>query len=151
VVARAVRRDDFRGTRIVRHQFAGLCGWRLPADFLVRADLRRIRWLVDRKMRHELREHNLDEHQLAAEGDKSPGVLLASGYIAGGAIAGIIIALVQGVMTDLDGRIGKWANAFNPFYASANADWLALIPFVLLVVFLYFVGRGKLLVARQQN
>jgi uncharacterized oligopeptide transporter (OPT) family protein len=32
--------------------------------------------------------------QLVAEGDKSPGVLLASGYIAGGAIAGILIAFM---------------------------------------------------------
>src|SRR6185369_7927652 len=37
-----------------------------------------VRWLVDRRMRHSLREHNLDEAQLTAEGDKSPGVLLAS-------------------------------------------------------------------------
>jgi uncharacterized oligopeptide transporter (OPT) family protein len=29
---------------------------------------------------------------VTAEGDKSPGVLLASGYIAGGAITGIVIA-----------------------------------------------------------
>ena len=40
---------------------------------------------------------NLTEDQLIAEGDKSPGVLMASGYIAGGAIAGIIIAFLAGV------------------------------------------------------
>ena len=38
----------------------------------------------------------LTEEQLTAEGDKSPGVLLASGYIAGGAIAGIVIAFMAG-------------------------------------------------------
>ena len=104
-----------------------------------------VRWLVDRKMRRELSAHNLDETQLAAESDKSPGVLLASGYIAGGAIAGIIIAFVQGVTTKFDMRLTKWAEAANPFFAGVNADWLALIPFVLLAGFLFLVGREMLL------
>ena len=77
-----------------------------------------------------MREHKLDEATLAAESDKSPGVLLASGYIAGGAIAGIVIAFVQGVTTNLDSSITKWASDHNPFFAGPNADWLALIPFV---------------------
>jgi len=110
-----------------------------------------IRWLVDQCMRHELRDQKLDEAQLAAESDKSPGVLLASGYIAGGAIAGILIGLVQGVLTDLDGRLSEWANASNPFFAGTNADLLALIPFILLAGFLYLVARGKLLVGSRQT
>src|SRR5205085_10523652 len=81
-----------------------------------------VRWLVDRRMRHSLREHNLDEAQLTAEGDKSPGVLLASGYIAGGAIAGIIIAFVQGVTIKFDTKITAWAEASNQFYGGPNAD-----------------------------
>jgi len=72
----------------------------------------------------------LTEEQLTAEGDKSPGVLLASGYIAGGAIAGIIIAFMMGVFTKADAATTKWAEAHNPFYDGPNADWLALIPFV---------------------
>ena len=55
-----------------------------------------VRWLVDAYHRRKHQGKNLSEDQLAAEGDKSPGVLLASGYIAGGAIAGIVIALMQG-------------------------------------------------------
>jgi hypothetical protein len=100
-----------------------------------------VRWLVDYRMRRALREHKLDEEALVAESDKSPGVLLASGYIAGGAIAGILIAFVQGVTTRLDSRINTWASDHNPFFAGPNADWLALIPFVVLVVFLYLTGR----------
>ncbi len=100
-----------------------------------------VRWVVDWRMRHALREHNLDEEALVAESDKSPGVLLASGYIAGGAIAGIVIAFVQGVTTKLDSRISTWAGAHNPFFAGPNADWLAMIPFVLLAGFLYLTGR----------
>jgi len=110
-----------------------------------------IRWLVDRKRRHELRGHQLDEEQLTAEGDKSPGVLLASGYIAGGAIAGIIIALVQGVTTGFDTKITTWSEAVNPLYAGAHADWLALLPYLPLCVLLYFVGRGRLMKGRPQG
>ena len=100
-----------------------------------------VRWLVDQRMRHALREHKLDEATLAAESDKSPGVLLASGYIAGGAIAGIVIAFVAGVLGGLDARITRWAEAHNPFFGGPNADWLALIPFIALAVLLYITGR----------
>ncbi len=100
-----------------------------------------IRWLVDRGLRHRLQGHQLDEAQLAAESDKSPGVLLASGYIAGGAIAGIGIALLTGAWSDLDDALTKWAGAHNPFFAGPHADWLALLPFAGLSLLLYLVAR----------
>src|SRR5207237_7022753 len=56
-----------------------------------------IRWLVDLSIRRKHRHAQLTEEQLVAEGDKSPGVLMASGYIAGGAIAGIGIAFAAGL------------------------------------------------------
>lgn len=108
-----------------------------------------IRWFVDRKRRAELRGANLTEAQLAAESDKSPGVLMASGYIAGGAIAGIIIAFVAGVLGDLDASLGAWAAASNPFYRGPLADLLSMIPFVLLTAMLYLVGRERLLSGRK--
>jgi len=101
-----------------------------------------VRWLVDRRQRHTLRDAGLTEAQLSAESDKSPGVLMASGYIAGGAIAGIVIAFMAGVLTDQDAAVTRWAKSSNPFYAGAHADWLALIPFALLAGVLYWVGRG---------
>jgi hypothetical protein len=52
--------------------------------------------------------------------------LLASGYIAGGALAGIIIAITAGVLTDFDSMMNKWAEAANPFFAGANADLLSI-------------------------
>ncbi len=107
-----------------------------------------IRWLVDRRMRHQLREHKLGEEQLAAESDKSPGVLLASGYIAGGALAGIIIAFVQGVTMKFDAKVSNWAETKNPFFAGPHSDLLSLLPFVLLMAFLYLVGRETLLKAK---
>ena len=54
-----------------------------------------IRWLVDRYLGKKLASRNLTEEELTAEGDKSPGVLMASGYIAGGAIAGTIYAFLN--------------------------------------------------------
>jgi putative OPT family oligopeptide transporter len=109
-----------------------------------------IRWAVDRWI---ARKHagRLSREQLVAEGDKSPGVLMASGYIAGGAIAGILIAFLAGVpaMAGLNQSISSFAEG-NPFYSGTYANLLALIPFVLLVAVLYLTGREKLLVHRRE-
>ena len=40
-------------------------------------------------------------------------MLLASGYIAGGAIAGIVIAFMAGVMGDFTERITTWSTLNN--------------------------------------
>ena len=109
-----------------------------------------IRWLVDRARRKALEHKQMSEEQLAAEGDKSPGVLMASGYIAGGAIAGIIIAFLAGVLTDFDNKVAHWAEAANPFFAGERSDLLALIPFAVLTYILWLVGREKLLGGRKQ-
>jgi hypothetical protein len=100
-----------------------------------------VRWLVDRGRRKQLSQLNLSEEQLAAESDSSPGVLLASGYIAGGAIAGIVIAFMAGVLSQADANVTRWAEAHNPFYAGPSADLLALIPFIALSALLYLAGR----------
>jgi uncharacterized oligopeptide transporter (OPT) family protein len=112
-----------------------------------------VRWLVDRYLRVKFRHKNLSEHELTAEGDKSPGVLLASGYIAGGAITGIVIAAKElvGPLAAMGHRIEEWQTAHNPFLSGPYADLLALIPFVLLCVLLYLVGRDLLLVPRAKN
>ncbi len=104
-----------------------------------------VRWLVDRKRRHELKGQQLDEAELAADADRSPGVLAASGYIAGGAIAGIIIAVTVGVFDRMDAALTVWSQKNNPFFEGASSDALALIPFAALILFLYFVGREKIL------
>ena len=104
-----------------------------------------VRWLVDQRMRRKLRHRDLSEGELSAESDKSPGVLLASGYIAGGAIAGIVIAFMAGALWNVDFELTKWAEAHNPFFAGASSDLLALLPFAALTCFLYLVGREALL------
>jgi putative OPT family oligopeptide transporter len=109
-----------------------------------------IRWLADRYVRSKYRGMNLTEEQLVAEGDKSPGVLMASGYIAGGAIAGIIIAFMAGLqdkaawVTNFNASLDRFADK-NPFVSGGNADLLSCIPFALLILLLYLVGREIIL------
>jgi putative OPT family oligopeptide transporter len=99
-----------------------------------------VRRLVDASLRAR-HAAGATEEELVAEGDKSPGVLLASGYIAGGAIAGIIIAFVAGALGTTQARIDQWATDHNPLYAGAYADLLSLLPFAGITVGLYLVGR----------
>ena len=100
-----------------------------------------LRWLIDRRRWHKLRDSGLDESQIAAEGDKSPGVLMASGYIAGGAIAGIIIALMAGVFDHVDSYFTNMSGKHNPFFVGPWSDALSLLPFVVLCAILYWSGH----------
>ncbi len=111
-----------------------------------------IRWAVDRWIAKKYEGQGLTEEQLVAESDKSPGVLMASGYIAGGAIAGIIIAFLAGVpfMSGLNDRIAEMSK-HNPFYEGASANALALIPFAIIIILLYLTGREKILAAKNAS
>ncbi|MFZ6645348.1 OPT family oligopeptide transporter [Undibacterium sp. TJN25] len=102
-----------------------------------------IRWLVDR--RNNKLEHNkhLNEEEKQAAGDRSSGVLLASGYIAGGALAGIVIAFTAGILTNFDKAIGDWSTKSNPFFEGSSSDALSLIPYALIILALYWVAREK--------
>jgi putative OPT family oligopeptide transporter len=110
-----------------------------------------VRWAVDRWIAKKHAGKNLTEDQLVAEGDKSPGVLMASGYIAGGAIAGIIIAFLAAVTANFDAAVAKWAEANNPAHTGPMSDALSLIPFALLIILLYLTGREKILAHREQT
>ena len=84
---------------------------------------------------------------MAAETDKSPGVLLASGYIAGATLAGVVFAflnLKEGIVNRLGG-FENWAKEHNPLFEGPHADLLGLIPFAILTILLYIVGRELLL------
>jgi putative OPT family oligopeptide transporter len=102
-----------------------------------------IRWLVDRRAARHPACQGMDEARFTAMTDRGPGVLLASGYIAGGAIAGIVIAFLAGVLGDADASLQRWAVDNNPFFAGPWADLLALGPFALLVLILWRVGRSS--------
>ena len=106
-----------------------------------------VRWLVDKYLRKKPENLELTEEQMAAETDKSPGVLLASGYIAGATLAGVIFAflnLKESIVTQLK-VFEEWATIHNPFFEGPNSDLLGMIPFLLLTILLYLVGRELVL------
>jgi putative OPT family oligopeptide transporter len=108
-----------------------------------------IRWLVDKYLRTKLKGKELTEEEFVAETDKSPGVLMASGYIAGGALAAVFIAFFAGVWKERSDLVEHWSASNNPFFGGPWADLLSMIPFVVLMIILYLVGREKLLAPRR--
>jgi len=76
---------------------------------------------------------------------------MASGYIAGGALAGIIVAFMAGLsrFDTFNEGIQKWATTHNSFYQGDYADLLSLIPFAILTVLLYLAGRELILAGRK--
>jgi len=76
---------------------------------------------------------------------------MASGYIAGGALASIIIAFMAGVLKNTDDKLTSWALAKNPFFNGPYSDGLALIPFGILVLLLYLAGRETILAGRRNK
>ena len=110
-----------------------------------------VRWLVDKYTRRKHAGGRLTEDALVAEGDKSNGVLLSSGYIAGGTLAGVVYAFLAIPLKDRLDQFEKWATLHNPFFEGPNADLLAMIPFVALCVLLYFTGRDVLFAKRAKT
>jgi len=105
-----------------------------------------VRLGVDKYLRGKFANQNMTEAELVAETDKSAGVLLASGYIAGGALAGVVHAflnLSEGIGARLT-KFEEWSKTNNGFFEGPQANLLALIPLLLLTVLLYLVGREKL-------
>jgi putative OPT family oligopeptide transporter len=110
-----------------------------------------LRWLMDKRMRKQPELAKLKEEEFNAVADRGPGVLFASGYIAGGAIAGILIAFLAGVLGDFDSALQKWSSANNPFFDGAASDLLTLAPFAVLVLLLWLVARGSWLADRSRQ
>ncbi len=108
-----------------------------------------VRHFVDLYVRKRMAGRDLTEEELIAETDRSPGVLMASGYIAGGAIAGILIAFMAGVLSNVDKGITDWSTANNPLFNGPLSDALSVIPFIVLIMLLYLVGREKLLAPKR--
>lgn len=91
-----------------------------------------VRWLVDRS-----RGANADE------ADFSPGTLLSSGYIAGGAIAGLCAAFVAGI-----GMESKF-DLSGIFAAFSASNWSGMLVFGALAAFLYSTAvRGESAIAK---
>ena len=110
-----------------------------------------VRWAVDIYLKKKLAHQNLTEDEIIAETDKSPGVLLASGYIAGGALAGILLAVATEFLSKTMDGFEVWSKANNPFFAGSNVEWLAMLPFWILALILYYVGRELLLTGKKSK
>jgi putative OPT family oligopeptide transporter len=110
-----------------------------------------VRHVVDRRNNRLPQNAQMTAEQRLAANDSGSGVLIASGYIAGGAVAGIIIAFSAGIMTEFDKSIGDWASAHNPFFEGAYADGLSLLPYAVLIGLLWWVGREKGVAAVTSN
>jgi len=102
-----------------------------------------VRWLADRRNNKLPQNVGLNEEERQAANDRSSGVLLASGYIAGGALAGIIIAITAGVLTDFDAAAARWAETYNPFFAGDSANVLSMLPYAVIVGLLFWVARER--------
>ncbi len=82
------------------------------------------------------------------EGDSSPGVLLSSGLIAGGAIAGMTLAIIAGASEHLSQSLNL-AHLFDRvtsgqfFSRVASSDVAALVVFAALGVVLFATGKGR--------
>jgi hypothetical protein len=102
-----------------------------------------VRWAVDKYLARKPENQGLSEAEMVAETDKSQGVLLASGYIAGATLAGVLYAFLnlnEGIVARLVG-FEQWAAANNPFYQGPYADLLGLLPLTVITIVLYLVGR----------
>lgn len=91
-----------------------------------------MRWIADRWTKKS-----------EAESDMSPGVLFSSGYIAGGAIAGIVVALLT-----LSPALSKSLDLSEKFSALASSDLTSVIAFGLLTALLLAVGGEKWLTGK---
>jgi cell division protein FtsX len=70
---------------------------------------------------------------------------MASGYIAGGAIAGIVIAFLAAGFEKTDRAITEWAMKSNRFFGGPDADLLSMLPFLALLALLALAARGRIL------
>jgi putative OPT family oligopeptide transporter len=100
-----------------------------------------LRWLTDKRRENDKSFAALPQTEKTAMSDRSKGVLLASGYIAGGALAGIVIAFCAGLFTQFDTAITQWAEQRNSFVSGAHADILSLLPYAFLTAYLLIVDR----------
>lgn len=93
-----------------------------------------LRWLTDR-----LRGRSASE----AESETSPGVLLASGFIAGGTLCGLIIAFFAFLGKGFNDALNLGRTFGEEWEESPVAKLAALSAFILLGIILFFVGSRK--------
>jgi putative OPT family oligopeptide transporter len=93
-----------------------------------------VRWLIERRAKAA--------QQSIAEIESGPGVLFSSGLIAGGAICGIVLAAIAGVLGSADALAEK-VPLFHALGPIAASNLLAFALFAVLGATLYRVGSQK--------
>lgn len=90
--------------------------------------------------------------------ETSPGVLLSSGYIAGGSLAGVAVAFLEFVpwvkrKIDLSTSVESASSQvlFSEPFLFTTGDVLALGLFAILIAFAILVGMGKVMKSSAQN
>ena len=58
---------------------------------------------------------------------------------------------MAGVFGDVQTRIEEWSKEHNPLFAGPQADWLALVPFIGLIVVLYVAARRAIVPAQNET
>jgi putative OPT family oligopeptide transporter len=112
-----------------------------------------LRWCIDKYLSATTRVERLpqesdDEYKARAEveairrTETSPGVLLASGYIAGGSLAGVAAAFLEFPVFKFMKEAINFGGYFKP--PELFSDVVAVTLFGLLIVFAAFVGTGWL-------
>ncbi len=93
-----------------------------------------VRWMVDRKRKGES----------AAEAEFSPGMLMASGLIAGGSIAGVLQALISSPGIE---DVANWSaldfSAHLPTALQTNHGWWPMMFFLIMAGSLYYIATQK--------
>ena len=93
-----------------------------------------VRWLVDKKRAGES----------AGEAEFSPGMLMASGLIAGGSIAGVLQALISSPGIE---DVANWSaldfSSHLPTSLQANHGWWPMMFFLIMAGSLYYIATQK--------
>ncbi len=93
------------------------------------------------------------EIEAIRKSETSPGVLLASGYIAGGSLAGVVVAFLEfsqelkNSLLRVGDAVTQWGKEaiFSTPFVFDRADAVAVGVFALLIAFLVAVGMGKII------
>lgn len=93
-----------------------------------------IRWITDRWRGVSASE---------AETETSPGVLLASGYIAGGTLCGLIIGFLAMARWDRDLNLSERLGLGEGYLDTTGAKLFALAMFGVLVAVMFWIGAQK--------
>jgi uncharacterized oligopeptide transporter (OPT) family protein len=100
-----------------------------------------VRWLAEKyEARKAAKAAAKSAEQAQLDGDSSPGVLFSSGLIAGGAISGIVLAILS-VKDDWGDKL----NLSKYVPTAFHDETLPVIAFTVMMAILLLVGVGKLL------